>query len=169
VLAVPSITAAVVIGKCCLQTLQRHIRTAHNGLSHIIEAVDHVPVVVLLELVTRCHAAVDRSDGIQAVQLVRHAGGENSSVGPDDRSGEVVVVFGVRNALEAHANCYAGSVRVQSCKEVNVLGRSSFQARRVSGLKNSEVLYGAKVWLILNVVICVGTVASQFMLQSSCS
>jgi hypothetical protein len=38
-------------------------------------------------------------------------------------------------------------------------GRSSFQARRTSGWKNSEVLYGAKVWLILKVVICVGTVA----------
>lgn len=42
-------------------------------------------------------------------------------------------------------------------------GISSFHARSTSGLKNSEVLYGAKVWLILNVVTCVGTVAHQLL------
>jgi hypothetical protein len=34
---------------------------------------------------------------------------------------------------------------------------SSFQAWRTSGLKKSEVLYGANVWFTANVVICVGT------------
>jgi hypothetical protein len=139
-LAVPSIAAAVVVGECCLQTLQRHIRTAHDGLSHVIEAVDHVPVMVFFELVAGRHAAVDCGDGVQAVQLVRHAGSEDSRIGPDDRCREVVVVLGIRDALEAHADCYAWLVRVIRSETVNVLGKSSFQARRVSGLKNSEVL-----------------------------
>ena len=43
--------------------------------------------------------------------------------------------------------------------KMSLPGINSFQARRVSGLKKSDVLYGAKVWLILNVVICVGTEA----------
>lgn len=42
-------------------------------------------------------------------------------------------------------------------------GISSFHARRVSGLKKSDVLYGANVWLILNVVICVGTVHARLV------
>lgn len=71
--------------------------------------MNHVPVMILLELVTGRHAAVDSNDSIQTVQLVRHAGGEDGGIGPDDGSWEVVVFLGIRDLLEAHANFIEGS------------------------------------------------------------
>lgn len=104
-LTIPSITTAIMIRKCRLEAFQRHVRAAHNCLTHVIKAVDHVPVVVLFELVAGCHAAVDGNDGVQAVKLVRHGGSEDGIVGPDDGGGEIVVVLGVRDGLETHADC----------------------------------------------------------------
>ena len=47
VLTIPSIAPAVVIRECCLQPLQAHVRRTHDGLAHVVEAVNHVPMVVL--------------------------------------------------------------------------------------------------------------------------
>jgi hypothetical protein len=104
-LAVPSITTSVVIRERSLQPLKTHIRTAHDGLTHVVEAVNHVPMVILFELVAGGHAGVDGDDGVEAVQLMSHRGGEDSSVGPDDGGWEIVVVLWVRDLLEAHADC----------------------------------------------------------------
>jgi hypothetical protein len=104
-LTIPAITATIVIGKRRLQALEGHIGTAHDGLAHVIEAMDHVPVVVFFEGVARCEARVDGGDGVETVQLVGHGGGEDGGVRPDDGGGQVVVVFGVGDGLEAHADC----------------------------------------------------------------
>jgi hypothetical protein len=103
-LTIPPITAAIVIRKRRLKALKRHIGTTHNCLPHIIEAMNHVPMVVFFELVARGEARVDGGDGVEAVQLVRHGGCEDGGVGPDYGSWEVVVVFGVGDGLEAHAD-----------------------------------------------------------------
>jgi hypothetical protein len=103
-LTIPPITAAIVIRKRRLKALKRHIGTTHNCLPHIIKAMNHVPVVVFFELVARGEARVDGGDGVEAVQLVRHGGCEDGGVGPDYGSWEVVVVFGVGDGLEAHAD-----------------------------------------------------------------
>ena len=104
-LTIPAITAAIMIRKRRFQPFQTHIRAAHDGLAHVVEAVNHVPVVVFFELVARCHAGVYGDDGVETVQLVRHGCCEDGGVGPDDGRGEVVVVFGIGDLLEAHADC----------------------------------------------------------------
>lgn len=101
---IPAITPTIVVRKRRLQALEAHIRRTHDGLPEIVKAVDHVPVVVVLEHVARRHAAVDGDNGVQAVQLVRHAGGEDGGVGPDDWGREVGVEGGVGDGLETHAD-----------------------------------------------------------------
>lgn len=71
-LAIPAITAAVVIRERRLQSLESHVCATHDSLAHVVEAMDHVPVVVFLKLVTGCHAGVDGNDGVEAVKLVGH-------------------------------------------------------------------------------------------------
>jgi hypothetical protein len=62
-------------------------------------------VVVLGQRCVGGEAAVDFDDGVEAVQLVRHGGCKDGLVGaPDDGCREVMVVFWVRDALEAHAD-----------------------------------------------------------------
>ena len=104
-LTVPTITATIVVRKCRLQPFKSHIRATHDSLAHVVKAVDHVPVMVFFKLMTRSHTGIDCDDSIEAVELVGHGCREDSSVGPDDGSGKVVVVLWVRNALKAHADC----------------------------------------------------------------
>lgn len=66
--------------------------------------MDHMPVVVVFELVTRRHARVGPDDCVQTVQLMRHASSEDGGVGPDDGGWEVVEGFGVGDFLETHAD-----------------------------------------------------------------
>lgn len=107
-LTIPPIAPAIMIWKRRLQALETHICRAHNRLAQIVKAVDHVPVVVFFELVAGCEARVYGGYGVQAVQLMCHAGGEDGGVGPDDGGGEVVVVLGVRDGLETHADWEGG-------------------------------------------------------------
>lgn len=46
-LAVPSIRTPIVIGESGLETFKRHVCRTHYGLPHVVEAVDHVPVVIV--------------------------------------------------------------------------------------------------------------------------
>lgn len=103
-LAVPPITATIMIRKRRLQALEGQIRRAHDCLPHVIEAVNHVPVVVFRQRMVRLQAAVDFDDGEEAVQLVGHGGCEDGLIGPDDGRREVVVGFRVRDRLETHAD-----------------------------------------------------------------
>ncbi len=57
-LRVPAVAAAVVIGKRRLQSLEGHVRRAHNGLPQVCEAVDHVPVVIFGQFVIGLEARV---------------------------------------------------------------------------------------------------------------
>lgn len=66
-LTIPPIAPPIVIRKRGLQALETHIRAAHDSLPHVIEAVNHVPMVVFLQLVTGRHATVDCDDGVEAV------------------------------------------------------------------------------------------------------
>lgn len=63
-LTIPSIASTVVIRKRSLKALKTHIGTTHDCLTKVIEAVDHVPVVILLKLVAGRHAGVDSNDGV---------------------------------------------------------------------------------------------------------
>lgn len=44
---VPAVTAAVVVGEGGGVALERRVGGAHDGLAHVGDAVDHVPVVVV--------------------------------------------------------------------------------------------------------------------------
>lgn len=87
-LTIPSITSAIVIREGSLQALQRQICAAHDRLPHVVEAVNHVPVVILRQLDVALQARVHFDDGVQAVQLVRHGCCEDGLVlVPDDGCG----------------------------------------------------------------------------------
>jgi hypothetical protein len=104
-LAIPAITPAIVIGEGRLQPFERDISTAHDSLTHVVEAVDHVPVVVLRQGNVALQPRVDLDDGVQAVQLVRHAGGEDGLVlVPHNGRRQVVVLLRSLDVLEAHAD-----------------------------------------------------------------
>ena len=104
-LTIPAITPTVVIGEGRLQALERYISTAHDSLTHVVEAVDHVPVVVLGQTDVALQPGVDLDDGVQAVQLVRHASGEDCLVlVPYDGCWQVVVQLRPLDVLEAHAD-----------------------------------------------------------------
>lgn len=115
-LAIPAIAAPIVVGKRSLEPFQAHVRAAEDSLTHVVEAVDHVPVVVfghrgdVPQRVVRGHGGVDFDDGEEAVQLMRHGCSENGCVGPHDGRGEIMVVLWVRDRLEAHTLCDAISV-----------------------------------------------------------
>lgn len=122
-LRVPSVRATVVIREGRLQTLESHIGAAHDGLSEVGEAVNHVPVMVVGDLVAGLDTGVGLNDGeldemlvtiynkraslneraYQAVQLVGDGGGEDGLLGPDDGGRQVVVLVRVIHPLEAHA------------------------------------------------------------------
>lgn len=69
--------------------------------------MNHMPVVVFFELVAGCHAAVDCDDSVKAVELVSHGCREDGGVRPDDGGGEVMVILGVGDLLETHADYQA--------------------------------------------------------------
>lgn len=142
-LTIPPITPSIMIRERSLEPLERHIGAAQDGLAHVVEAVDHVPVVVLGQGRVGGEARVDLDDGEEAVQLVCHAGCEDGLVGPDDGGGEVVVEFWVLDVLEAHSDLKEVSFGTWMGVREYVPGIKAFQASSVSFVKNSEVLYGA--------------------------
>jgi len=87
---------------------ERNVCAAHDGLPHVVEAVDHVPVVVVRDGVVGFEARVGLHDGEEAVELVGHGGGEDGLVGPVDGPGEVVVFVGFIDPDEAHAFGHEG-------------------------------------------------------------
>ena len=61
-LRVPTVGATIVVGEGRLQTFQSHVGAAHDSLPHVVEAVDHVPVVVIGYLVAGGQAWVSLND-----------------------------------------------------------------------------------------------------------
>ena len=59
-LRIPAIRSAIVVWERRLQALERHIGTAHQSLAQVVEAVNHVPVMVVRHLVAGCHGRVCR-------------------------------------------------------------------------------------------------------------
>jgi hypothetical protein len=120
VLAIPTVAAAIVVGERSLQTFQAHVRAAQNGLAHVVEAVDHVPVVIFRhgcdvpEGVVGGHGGVNFHDSEQAVQLVGHGCREHSLVGPNNGRRQVVVILWIGNGLKSHALCGNGQRRNKS-------------------------------------------------------
>ncbi len=61
-LRIPAIAPAIIIRKRRLVPFQRDIRAAHDGLPHVVEAVDHVPVVVVRDGVVGFQTGVGLGD-----------------------------------------------------------------------------------------------------------
>lgn len=120
---VPAVGTAVVVGEGGLVALEGHVGTAQDGLAHVVQAVDHVPVVVVGNGVARLDARVGLGDGelggvsicgqtgmvggrlaYHAMKLVRDRRGEDSLLGPVDGGRQVVVAMGVVDPDEAHAD-----------------------------------------------------------------
>jgi hypothetical protein len=91
--------------------LEGRVGGAGDGLSHVGDAVDHVPMVVVWDGVTRRQARVRLGDGEEAVDLVGDRGGEDGhALVPVDGLGEVVVPVRVVYPLEAHSLCIGVSI-----------------------------------------------------------
>ena len=104
-LRVPSVRPSVVVRERRLEPLEGRVGRAHDGLPQVGEAVDHVPVVILRQGNVALQPGVDLDDGVQAVQLVRHAGGEDGLVlVPHDGRRQVVILLRSLDVLEAHAD-----------------------------------------------------------------
>lgn len=104
-LAVPSITPSIVVREGSLQALQRQICRAHNRLPHVIETVNHVPMVILRQLDVALQTGVYFDNSVQAVKLMCHGGREDGLVLiPHDGGGQVVVQLRPFDVLEAHAD-----------------------------------------------------------------
>lgn len=87
--------------------LEGRVCGADDGLPHVAEAMDHVPVVVVRDLVARLEARVRLHDRPQAVKLVGHGRGEDGHARvPLDGRGQVVVFLGLLDPLETHADCW---------------------------------------------------------------
>lgn len=103
---VPAVAARVVVGEGGGVALECGVGGAGDGLAHVGDAVDHVPVVVVRDGVARRQARVGLGHGEQAVDLVGDRGGEDGhALVPVDGLGEVVVLVRVVDPLEAHALC----------------------------------------------------------------
>ncbi len=63
VFGVPAIGAAVVVREGRLMALEGYVGRAHDGLAPVVEAVDHVPVVVAGNTVVGLEAAICLRDG----------------------------------------------------------------------------------------------------------
>ena len=104
-LTIPPIASAVVVGECSFQPLQRKISRTHDGLTHVVEAVDHMPMVVLGQFGVRCESRVHLYHRIETMELMRHARGEHRLiVVPDDGCRQIVIVLRPLDVLEAHAD-----------------------------------------------------------------
>lgn len=148
--------------------LEGGVGGAGDCLAHVGDAVDHVPVVVVRDGVARRQARVGLGHGEQAVDLVRDRGGEDGhALVPVDGLGEIVVLVGVVDPLEAHALCAPisvsgfklhpirrhwweektpssmGSDDEGEKKQENILGIRLFHLSSVSFVKNSDVFMGA--------------------------
>ena len=62
-LRIPPVRAAIVVGKRRLVALERHVGTAQDGLPHIINTVDHMPMVVIRDWVARFDPRVGLGNG----------------------------------------------------------------------------------------------------------
>lgn len=104
-LGIPAVRSRVVVGKGGGLALEGRVGGAEDGLAHVAEAVDHVPVVVVGDLVARLEAGVGLHNGPEAVQLVRHGRGEDGhALVPLDGVRQVVILGGFLDPLEAHAD-----------------------------------------------------------------
>lgn len=61
-LRIPTVRTSIVIRKRRLEAFESHVGAAHDGLPHVIETVDHVPMVIIWDLVTGCQARVCLDD-----------------------------------------------------------------------------------------------------------
>lgn len=106
---IPAVATGVVIGERGGVALECRVGGARDCLPHVGDAVDHVPVVVVRDGVAGRQARVRLGHGEEAVDLVGDRGGEDGhALVPVDGLGEVVVLVGVVDPLEAHALCCSG-------------------------------------------------------------
>lgn len=146
--------------------LERNIGRTHDGLAHVVEAMNHMPVMVVrksdvcleagvgldygeLEVVSTGIGHMDLKLGVtyETVQLMRHGGGEDRLVRPLDRCRQVVVLLGVVDPDETHALCPGVSIgghRLSSPVK-HILGIKWFHFCSTSSVKNSDVFCGAYV------------------------
>lgn len=103
---IPTVTARVIVREGGGVALECRVSGAHDGLAHVGDAVNHVPVVVVWNGVAGGEARIGLCHGEEAVNLVCHGGRENGhTVVPLDGLGEIMVFVGIIDPLEAHTLC----------------------------------------------------------------
>jgi hypothetical protein len=85
VLRNPAIGTSIVVWEFCLQSFESHVSRTHNGLIHVVEAMDHVPVVIFRQGRIGSKPRVCFNNGKETMKLMRHWSCEDGSVWPDDR------------------------------------------------------------------------------------
>lgn len=104
--SIPAVTARVIVREGRGVALERRVGGTHDGLTHVSDAVDHMPVVVVRDRVAGGEARIGLCHGEEAVDLVRHRCREyGHAFVPFDGLREVVVFVGIVDPLEAHTLC----------------------------------------------------------------
>lgn len=71
-LRVPAIGSSVVIWECRFQAFERHVCRAHDSLTHVIKAMNHMPVMVFWQRRIGFKTGVCLNNCKKAMQLMRH-------------------------------------------------------------------------------------------------
>jgi hypothetical protein len=63
-MGIPSIRAAVVVWEGRLQTLECRVSGTHDSLPHIVEAVNHMPMVIIRNRMTSLETSICLNNGV---------------------------------------------------------------------------------------------------------
>lgn len=110
VIGVPPVAAAHVGGEGRLLAFEGDVAAAHDALAEVVEAVCEVPRAFGRHLVGPVggHGGKGRGDGVEAVELVCHGGGEGVVWVGLEGCREVVVLCGAVDVNIAEALCRHG-------------------------------------------------------------
>ena len=104
-LGIPTVRAAIVVRERRLVTLESHVGAAEDSFTHVVHAVNHVPVVVIGDGTICLDARVGLGNGEEAVDLVRHRRCKDGLAGPPDGCWEIMISVRLIDPDEAHADC----------------------------------------------------------------
>ena len=84
-LGIPSIRSAIVVGECGFEAFERQIRIAKDGLTQIVKAMNHVPMMVVRNAMVRLQTRISLHDRKEAMDLMCDRGCEDCLLWPYDR------------------------------------------------------------------------------------